>query len=166
MPFSEIGSVTMDSPLSLPRIGYSESICELTDQIITALPELLAPGAPFVAMEMRHAANGAARPPAGYEGMGYWHSPFLFFGMSITPDSATELAAANLGKRLDAVFKPSRTGTNALTFLLHKHTPEGQGEVERVRQTFQPAHYARLAGLKKRFDPGNLLGADRNIPPA
>ena len=166
MPFSEIGSVTMDSPLSLPRIGYSESISELTDQIITALPEVMVPGAPFIAMEMRHAANGAARPPVGYEGMGYWNSPFLFFGMSITSDPDTELAVADLGKRLDAVFKPSRTGTNALTFLLHQHTPEGRGEVERVRQTYQPTHYARLAELKKRIDPDNLLGGDRNIPPA
>jgi len=166
MPFSEIGSVTMDSPLHLPRIGYSESICELTDQIIAALPEVLIPGAPFIAMEMRHAAEGAARPSVGHEGMGYWDSPFLFFGMSITPDAETELAAANLGERLDAILKPSRTGTNVLTFLLHRHTPEGRGEVERVKRTYRPAHYARLAELKKQYDPDNLLGGDRNIPPA
>lgn len=166
MPFCEIGSVTMDSPLHLPRIGYSESICELTDQMIAALPEILIPGAPFIAMELRHAAGGAARPPVGHEGLGYWDSPFLFFGMSVTPDPETELAAANLGERLDEILKPSSTGTNALTFLLHQYTPGGRGEVERVKQAYRPTHYARLAELKKQYDPDNLLGGDRNIPPA
>ncbi len=166
MPVSELGSVTMDSPLSLPRIGYSQSIHELTDQIISELPEILSPGAPFVGMELRHAADGAAHPPLGFEGLGYWNSPFLFFGISVTPNAETELAIKELHERVDALLKPSSTGTNALTFLLHQGTPEGNGEVERVRKTFQPDLYARLAALKKQYDPDNLLGGDRNIPPA
>ncbi|MHA1537421.1 MAG: BBE domain-containing protein, partial [Alphaproteobacteria bacterium] len=165
MPFREIGSVTMDSPHPLPRIGYSESLCELSDQMIDALPEVLAPGAPYIAMELRHTSGGAARPPDSHEGLGYWDSSFLFFGMSVTPDPDTELAAAALAERLDTVLKPSRTGTNALTFLLPQHTPKGGGEVERVRQVYRSTHYERLARLKKRYDPDNLFGGDRNIPP-
>jgi len=166
MPFCEIGSVSMDSPLDLPRIGFSESLSVLTDQMIAALPEVLTPGAPFIAMELRHTAGGAARPPESYEGLGYWSSSFLFFGMSVTPDPDSELAAVALGERLNAVLKPSRTGTNALTFLLPQQTPKGGGEVERVRQAYRPTHYARLVELKNRYDPDNLLGGDRNIPPA
>jgi FAD/FMN-containing dehydrogenase len=55
---------------------------------------------------------------------------------------------------------------NAFTFLLDQHTPAGAGEVERVRTTFSADHYARLATLKKAFDPKNLMGCDRNVPPA
>jgi FAD/FMN-containing dehydrogenase len=103
---------------------------------------------------------------AAIQGLGYWNSPFLFFGISVTPNAETELAIKELHERVDALLKPSSTGTNALTFLLHQGTPEGNGEVERVRKTFQPDLYARLAALKKQYDPDNLLGGDRNIPPA
>jgi Berberine and berberine like len=163
MPYREIGTVTMDSPRPLPRIGYSESLRELADPLIATLPEVLTPGAPFVAMELRH-TGGGTRPPAGYEGLGYWGSPFLFFGMSVTPNAAVEQAVAELGERLDAVLAPYRTGTNALTFLLAQHTPEDSAE--RVRRVYRPDHYARLASIKARYDPANLLGADRNIPPS
>ena len=163
MPYREIGTVTMDSPRPLPRIGYSESVRELADPVIEGLPEVLTPGAPFLAMELRHTAGGA-RPPAGHEGLGYWGSNFLFFGMSVTPDATVERAAAELGERLDAVLQPYRSGTNAFTFLLPQHTPVDSAE--RVRHVYRPDHYARLARLKARYDPANLLGADRNIPPS
>jgi hypothetical protein len=167
MPYREIGSVTMDSPLQLPRIGYSESLCELAEPIISALPEVLTPGAPFLAMELRHTEAGAARtPPVGYEGLGYWNSPFLFVGMSVTLDASAERHPAELGKCLDKVFEPYRTGTNGFTFLLPQQTPVGGGDVERVRQAYRPSHYGRLASLKAQYDPDNLFGGDRNIPPA
>jgi hypothetical protein len=166
MPFREIGSVTMDSPLHLPRIGYSESLREVTDEIIGGLPEILTPGEPYLAMELRHTSRGIAQPPQSYEGLGYWNSAFLFFGMCITPDPATELRAKRLGERLNALLTPSRTGTSAFTFLLAEHTPVGEGEAERVRSAFRPAHYARLAKLKGQYDPLNRLGGDRAILPS
>ncbi len=138
----------------------------LPDAVVSGLPEVLVPGGPFLAMELRHAGRGVARPPPGHEGLGYWDSPFLFFGMSVTPDAAVERAASALGERLHALLSPHRTGTNALTFLLPRHEPTAEGERERVRQAYRPAHYARLSSLKARYDPHNLLGDDRNIPPS
>jgi len=91
--------------------------------------------------------------------------PKFHADFQVVPDAATERAAAGLGERLDAILKPWCTGTNALTFLLPQHTPDHGGNVERVRQVFRPAHYARLATLKARYDPDNLLGGDWNIPP-
>ena len=164
MPFRDIGSVTMDSPLHLPRIGYSESFHEISDRIIDELPQALSPGSPFLAMELRNGAGGGvARAVSGHEGLGYWSSPFLFFGMSVTPDAAKERAAVEMGQRLDAVFAHDRTGSNVLTFLLPEHSPVDASGKARVATAFLPAHYARLAALKKRYDPGNLLGGDRAI---
>lgn len=165
MPYSGIGSVSMDSPLHLPRIGYSESVSAMPESLIWELPEVLTPGAPFLAMELRYVGNGAARPAPGYEGLGYWNSRFLFFGMSVTADAATETAAADMAVRLDAVLSPCRSGTNALTFILAQHTPSRDGDAARVERTYAPAHYRRLAALKARYDPENRLGRDRNIPP-
>ena len=166
MPFCEIGSLTMDSPLDLPRIGYSESLSALTDETIEGLAEVLTPGAPFAGLELRHTAGGKARPPESHAGLAYWDSSFLLFCISVTPDPATEAKAEAFGKRLDALLRPVRTNTNPFTFLLTQRTPVGDGEAARVRQAFHPTHYARLAELKKRYDPDNLFGGDRNIPPA
>ena len=63
MPFREIGSVTMDSPLHLPRIGYSESFHEISDRIIDELPQALSPGSPFLAMELRNRPGEVLRAP-------------------------------------------------------------------------------------------------------
>jgi hypothetical protein len=71
-----------------------------------------------------------------------------------------------MGRRLDAVLAHDRTGTNALTFLLPEHTPVDASGKTRVETTFKPAHYARLAALKKRYDPCGLLGGDRAIVPS
>ena len=167
MPYREIGDVTMDSPLHLPRIGYSESLREISDQIIDGLPQALPPGSPFLAMELRNGpGGGVARAAAGHEGLGYWHAPFLFFGMSVTPDAPKEQAALEMGQRLDEVLAHDRTGTNALTFLLPEHTPvDGSGKA-RVATVFQPTHYGRLAVLKKLYDPRDLFGGDRTIAPS
>ncbi len=98
--------------------------------------------------------------------MGYWQSPFLFFGMSVTPDPKSELGAKELGAKLDSLFADVSTGTNAFTFLLAQHTPARIGDVDRVRRVFSAPHYARLAALKRKLDPSNLMGCDRNVPPA
>jgi hypothetical protein len=103
---------------------------------------------------------------SGHEGWGYWSCPFLFFGMSVTPDTVKEQAALEMGRRLDAVLAHDRTGTNALTFLLPEHTPVDASGKTRVETTFKPSHYARLAALKKRYDPCGLLGGDRAIVPS
>jgi len=40
-----------------------------------------------------------------------------------------------------------------------------EGE-ERVRSAYQPATYARLSALKKKYDPTNLFRLNQNIKPA
>ncbi len=52
--------------------------------------------------------------------------------------------------------------------------PEGSGvyvnflEVEgpdRVREAYPPATFARLAAIKRRYDPNNLFRFNQNVPP-
>jgi FAD/FMN-containing dehydrogenase len=166
MPFREIGAVSLDSPLELSWIGYSQSLQGISPKIIAGLPEILKAGAAYQFMELRRAGAGVATPPPGYEGMGYWQSPFLFMGRSVHSDPASAMRSKYLGEQLDELFSSDSTGMNAFTFLLDQHTPACAGEVERVRTTFSADHYARLATLKKAFDPKNLMGCDRNVPPA
>ncbi len=42
----------------------------------------------------------------------------------------------------------------------------GAGEsADRVRSSFSPAKFTRLATIKKRYDPTNLFRSNQNIPP-
>ena len=36
---------------------------------------------------------------------------------------------------------------------------------DRVREAYPPATYARLADIKRRYDPGNLFRFNQNVPP-
>jgi FAD/FMN-containing dehydrogenase len=42
----------------------------------------------------------------------------------------------------------------------------GEEGEERIRDAYGPATYARLADLKRRYDPANLFRLNQNIPPA
>src|SRR5262245_48544166 len=79
-------------------------------------------------LQRDHDVTPSAGGVSGHEGLGYWSSPFLFFGMSVTTDGAKEQAALEMGCRLNAVLAHARTGINALTFLLPEHTPAGRHE--------------------------------------
>lgn len=37
---------------------------------------------------------------------------------------------------------------------------------DRVRDAYPPHTYDRLAGIKRRYDPGNLFRLNQNVPPA
>ena len=37
---------------------------------------------------------------------------------------------------------------------------------DRVREAYPPATYARLAEIKRRYDPRNLFRFNQNVPPA
>jgi FAD/FMN-containing dehydrogenase len=58
----------------------------------------------------------------------------------------------------DAV-KPYGTGTVYVNYI-------GAGESpDRVRASFSPAKFARLAEVKRKYDPTNLFHTNQNIPP-
>jgi hypothetical protein len=114
-------------------------------------------------------------------------SPYSLFhvrglggAMARVPEDATAFAhrrrrffVAIIGLWLDPAedAAPHQTWTEALWRVIR---PEGQGVYvnfldnegpDRVRDAYPPATYARLAEIKRRYDPGNLFRFNQNVPP-
>jgi FAD/FMN-containing dehydrogenase len=56
-------------------------------------------------------------------------------------------------------MRPFSTGGSYVNFL-------GDEGAERVRAAYTPSGYARLAAIKRTYDPTNFFRVNQNIPPA
>jgi len=153
MPFREIGIVSLDSPLEFPLIGYSQSLRGVSATIVAGLPEILKPGAAYLFMELRQTGAGVAPPPPGYEGMGYWQSPFLFMGQSVSPDPESAMQAKHLGEQLERLFAPDATGTKVLRFYSPNIAPPVTARSSASKQHSAQTTTSASPHLRKRSTP-------------
>ena len=73
-------------------------------------------------------------------------------------DPAQDERCIGWARRLYADLAPYATGSAYVNFMSHD-------ESDRVRQAYG-SHYARLAALKRTYDPANVLRTNQNIAPA
>jgi hypothetical protein len=78
--------------------------------------------------------------------------------VGVDPDPANGGAISNWCKRYWDALHPYSAGGAYVNFMMD----EGQ---ERVQATYKE-HYARLAAIKRKFDPANLFRVNQNIRPA
>src|SRR5215207_6181243 len=133
---------------------------ELSDEALdAALSAMKQASSPFSLVQFRGLGGAMARVPK--DATAFAHRERHFF-------------VAIIGLWLDAGEDPAvhEAWTAALWPTFHR---EGNGvyvnflEVEgadRVREAYPPATYARLAAIKRRYDPGNLFRFNQNVPPA
>lgn len=114
---------------------------DLPDAVISAAVDAVRGGAN--AVEVRRCGGAMARPAADAGPAGHRDAPF-----SIVVDGTEEVAA------------PIAAHATGGTFLnwLHDST--------RTHTAFTAANYARLRELKLAYDPENVFGRAKNIPPA
>jgi Berberine and berberine like len=132
---------------------------DLSDEALdAALSAMKRASSPFSLIQFR--GLGGAMAQVGNDATAFAHRELRFF-------------VAIIGLWLDASEDPAvhEAWTAALWRTFHL---EGNGvyvnflEVEgpdRVREAYPPATYARLAAIKRRYDPGNLFRFNQNVPP-
>jgi FAD/FMN-containing dehydrogenase len=133
---------------------------ELSDEALdAALSAMKQASSPFSLIQFRGLGGAMAR--VANDATAFAHRERRFF-------------VAIIGLWLDAGEDPAvhEAWTAALWRTFHR---EGNGvyvnflEVEgshRVREAYPPATYARLAAIKRLYDPGNLFRFNQNVPPA
>jgi FAD/FMN-containing dehydrogenase len=148
-----------DSPYGEERHYWKNSfVPELPDELIDELvSRIKAMGRPpgQILFESLHGA-----PKDGDDGpLGFRHAAFNVSATATwrDPDSDDEHIA--WARDTTAAMKPWSVGGGYANYM------QADEPIERVRAAFGDEAFGRLQGLKTRYDPGNVLRRNQNIPP-
>jgi FAD/FMN-containing dehydrogenase len=159
MPYPALYDLTAMAAVSRPHAIRNAYVRELADETIEIILDFIERAtSPFSLVALRELGGAMARVPA--DATAFAHR-----------DKAFYLAADN---SWDEEPRPERhiAWTEALWQAVAPHTDgayagflEDEGE-HRVRSAYSPATYARLAAIKRRYDPDNLLRRNPNVRPS
>jgi len=127
----------------------------LPDDAVDAVVEAGAADSPLAFVEVRHWGGAMADPPPDAGPAGHRDVPFSVLAVAPYPTSDRTATDAHLD-RLAGRLARHATGGSFLTLLTDRR---------RTRTAFTDANYARLAAVKRTWDPGNVFHLNHNIPP-
>jgi FAD/FMN-containing dehydrogenase len=108
---------------------------------------------------LEHNGHGAmTRVGADETAFGYRNWPFNFLVTSIWGDPAETDANIRWTREFCDAIQPFLADAVYVNYL-------GEEGEERIRSAYSPGTYARLAVLKKKYDPANLFRLNQNIKP-
>jgi FAD/FMN-containing dehydrogenase len=145
--------------------GYAKALhmTELTDDVITVMteraPDKTSPRTLIPVFPLHGAIADTADDATAYGGP---RTPYYVVDLETACDDAEQLAADRAWVRSvwDELRPLAGTAAGYVNFLTEV------ADEERIRATYGPAKYERLARIKAEYDPGNLLHRNANIKPA
>jgi FAD/FMN-containing dehydrogenase len=162
MPYSALqGMLDAGFPHGLQVHWRSEFIDTITDPFIdAAVSAYERVPSPLSAMMLEHFGGAVARVPRDATAFDQRDSEYNLVIVSRWADPGDRernVAWARETSAMAAAFTNGRVYVNYI----------GAGESpERVRAAFGPEKFARLAEIKKKYDPANVFRMNQNIPPA
>jgi FAD/FMN-containing dehydrogenase len=153
----------IDSPYGVNRHYWKgHFVTELPDELIDRLVARLAvlgrpPGG--ILVESLHGAPKDADARAGV--VAFRNAAFNVSAMGQWQDPALDDEQIEWTRATAALLEPwSPTGGGYVNYM------QADEPIERVRAAFGDQAFARLQALKRRYDPGNVLRRNQNVPPA
>jgi FAD/FMN-containing dehydrogenase len=132
---------------------------ELSDASLDAsLDAMKHASSPFSLIQFRGLGGAFARVPAGATAFAHRDQRYFFSIIGLWLDPAQD-AALHQAWTAALWEKVRHEGHGVYVNFL-----EEEGE-QRVRDAYPPATYARLAAIKRRYDPTNLFRFNQNVPP-
>jgi FAD/FMN-containing dehydrogenase len=159
MPYPEMFNFTAVGAISRPhalRAGFMHTLDGTT--IDAVLAHIERPTSPMSVVQLRVLGGAMARVPADATAFAHRDKPLFLAMMNAWDDPGDAHRHASWVDSLWRQVAPRTDGAYA-NFL------DDEGE-DRVRSAFTPAVYARLAEVKRRYDPDNLFRRNPNIRPA
>jgi FAD/FMN-containing dehydrogenase len=136
----------------------SAFLADVPDEAITILAEYhQACPSPFSEIHIHHMGGAVARVGVDQSAFGNRQAPYLLNVVARWIEPGDDDRNLGWARALRAAMEPFGTGGVYSNFL-------GVGD-DRVRAAYDPERYARLATLKREWDPDNLFHLNQNIPP-
>jgi FAD/FMN-containing dehydrogenase len=111
-----------------------------------------------VLIESLHGAPKEADPALGP--VAYREAAFNVSAMAVWADAAEDEEHIAWARETAAAIEPWSLGGGYANYM------QADEPLDRVRAAFDDQSFERLQALKRRYDPGNLLRRNQNIPPA
>ncbi len=158
MPYPDLFNFTVVGAISRAhalRAGFMHALDDAT--IDAVLDHIGRPTSPMSFVQLRVLGGAMARVPADATAFAHRDKPLLMMAANAWDDPGDGHRHVAWVESLWRQIAPRTDGAYA-NFL------EDEGE-ERVRSAFTPESYARLAEVKRRYDPDNLFRRNPNIRP-
>ena len=161
MPYAALQRM-LDDGAPPGRRNHARSGCaaELSDGLIEALLEHGARlPSPLSQIHVHHLGGAVARVGEDDTAFGNRRAAYAYNLIATWEDPSEDDLHQAANRALARALGPFSTGGVYVNFL-------GGQDAARVRAAYRAATFARLARLKRRFDPQNLFRLNHNIPPA
>jgi hypothetical protein len=156
IPAAGLGRINMDPEPPIPAMGHHRILRELPDQAIEALVGVAGPeaGSPLLLTELAHLGGALGHPGEDGGALSALEAEFVLLGIGVpmTPELGEALPGA-----LDALHDAMEPWSAEGGYLNFAERP---CDVDAVlpRETCQ-----RLADVKRRYDPDNLIRANHAV---
>ncbi|CAN5586110.1 FAD-binding oxidoreductase [soil metagenome] len=148
------------NPKGMQNYWTADFYESLPDEAVDVLVgHATAPVSPMTQIILVPGGGAVARVDEDATAFGQRRAPLNAHYLSMLPDPADTETNIAYTRAMASAMKPWSTGRAYLNFI----GDEGSGRVEAA---FGPEKYARLADLKRTWDPTNLFRHNQNIPPA
>ena len=159
MPYPGIYELVKEGELRTPGSHRSMFLDTLDDATIdTILERMAAPSSPMAMVQLRILGGAMARVDADATAFAHRGARVMFIILTLFEDPAEWSTHEAWTEAFFDAVRPAASGVY-VNFL------EAEGE-ERIREAYPEATYARLATVKRRYDPDNLFRLNQNIRPA
>jgi FAD/FMN-containing dehydrogenase len=159
MPYTSLYDLTAMSAVSRPHAIRNAYLRELTDETIDIVLDFVGRAtSPFGLVALRELGGAMARVPVDATAFAHRDKAFYVAADNAWDDEPHPEQHVAWTEAFWRAVAPHTDGAYA-GFL-------GDEGDDRVRAAYPPSTYARLATIKRRYDPDNLFRVNSNVPPA
>jgi hypothetical protein len=148
----------MDPPEPVPGAGDGMLLGEFSVPVIEALIGAAGPGtdSPLLSIEVRHMGGAAGRAEPEHGALAAIDAPYSLYAVGMAANPEMKRAVLQRLDDVQAALEPWDAGR----FLNFTERPGNTGRM------FSDDAYRRLREVKSRYDPGNTIQANHEIPPS
>ena len=153
-----LAAVHMDPPEPAPAAGDGMLLGDFPTEAIDALVGAAGPGpgSPLLSIEVRHLGGAAGRADPAHGALAAIDAPYTLFAVGMAADPEMKQGVLQRVDDVQAALEQWDAGT-LLNFA------ERPGDPSRM---FSDEAYRRLREVKSKYDPGNIIQANHEIPPS